>query len=1029
MSRRTVPALPLAVFALAALSPGARAQAPRVERALDELPPVIGTDALLTVVSEKPGALRWGVDGWRLPAPVLRPAGTVVVDAGAVETPLAGPDLDGRYRATIGPFRQGVGAVDLVVRHADGTWGAQRGRDARVEVRAGTPSRRRPITIGRGPALGRANGVTWHEDFQDWEYLDCRGLDPADDARDLGDGRSAARDLVALYTRREGDAFFLRADVLDLGLGDEQRALDVVFLIDCAPGGQQHLPDFVHGRAGTGWELALTVRDEQRASLVDATWRAAPGHLGTHVRADLDAVETGVSLAALRAAGWDGQRPLAVACYTLKDGDPRPADAFTEASLDDGSVDAFVPEDRLGGTAKWSSILHGNQAVQPLRWLHDLVESTRLRTPSGNPTGYLRALDAHARFRVPVNIHVSGTLAATAEWGARGFNDRLRGFLDGRPETGQGALIGGVLAEHIMPYFENGRSAHGGEGMNAASVRLNDELLDRLYGGPSRSVFWIPERVVRGSTLWDVVADAQGRRNGYAFTVLDQVTHLARWFGRADAHSRNGHKINRINGVSCFLINDDADQWKFANTDGGLWVWSRRELVGKALDPDQEQLVLVFDDWEAFAGRSFTSFGVGSDNPDNYERNVRWIANHPWIQAVTLEDVAAWGWTPVERGLRPDLSLETYEWLDHATQGSYDQWVWGSPQEESFADFHPEVARGRRTTKRLGEGGLPGTILGDAWRAVAQAPRGRLADLAAAVYSVAVFETAWHDEDMHDYLSKDAQGRYLHPDTTWDPVAGWARAMQARTGDAAIVAAAARWAAAPPPQTRAWREDVDEDGEAELVVADARGFYVLEDDGGRLVFAAVRDPQTGRADAVVCGLLQVTGDEARRDHEPDHEETPVRPHGLVDWWATGARRRYVNEAYAVEQVAQGWRLRSPDGHVTKTVTLRDGRLTVEYGLTPQAGTLFVRTGLSPATFDLLCGAELRHATRPDGGITAEATGAHGGRVGLSVVPGPGARVNPFAQFGGGGARGVPFAHLVEVEGQGSFAFVLEPTLR
>jgi hypothetical protein len=40
-----------------------------VERTLAELPPVIGTDAVLIVVSPKPGAVRWGANGWRLPAP------------------------------------------------------------------------------------------------------------------------------------------------------------------------------------------------------------------------------------------------------------------------------------------------------------------------------------------------------------------------------------------------------------------------------------------------------------------------------------------------------------------------------------------------------------------------------------------------------------------------------------------------------------------------------------------------------------------------------------------------------------------------------------------------------------------------------------------------------------------------------------------------------------------------------------------------------------------------------------------------
>lgn len=993
-----------------------------VERTLAELPEEIGTDARLIVVSERPGTVRWGTNGWSLP-PQPWPAGTRPVDAGAVETRLVGPARDGRWRAHLGPFRQGVRSVELVVRHDDGTWSSVGGRDARVAVRPGAPTRRRPITIGPGPWLGRSGRLDLFEELQDWEHADCRGVDPADDVRRLGDGKDAARDLIAFYSRREGDALWLRADLLDLGLGDELGALDLVVLVDCAPGGQVWLPDFVPGRADFGWDLAITLDHATSARVRDASWRDVGGFLGAYVRSDLDAVEMGVSLDALRAAGWDGRRALGFAVYTLRDGDPRIADAFREDSLDDGRLDTLTPEDHLGGTAKYSVILHGNQAVQPLAWLHDLIESPTTRTPAGNPTGYLRALDAHELLRVPVNIHVSGTLAATAEWGAPAFNDRIRGFLDDRPENGQGALLGGVLAEHIMPYFENARSAHGGAGANAAGVRLKDEVLDRIYGGPKRSVFWIPERVVRGATFQDVLADALGRPTGYRYTVIDQVTHLARWFGPADAHGPNGHKINRINGVSCFVINDSADQWKFANTDGGLWVWTRRDLVNKALDPDQEQLTLVFDDWEAFSGRSFTSFGVGNDNPDNYERNLRWLANHPWVQVVTLEEVASWGWREVDRGHRHDLPLETYDWLRHAAEGSYDTWYHGSAQEESFAGLRPERVPGVAVPRPFGEVDRPGTLLGDVWEVVARAPAGRVRDLAEAVFLVSMFETAWHDEDMNDYHAKTAAGDYLHPDVTHDRVSGWARAMHARVGDAAVAAAAARWAQGPPAGARAWREDVDLDGEDEYVLADERAFFVFEDDGARLLIGAVRDA-AGRADTFVAGLLQCPGSEERRDREAEHEDGPVRPHGLVDWWASGRGARYVNATYRADALPDGWRFTSDDGLVRKVVRLVQGALVVEYDVDPAAGALSVRTGLAPAALDLFMGAPLTTGARPDGALVAEA-----GRVRVALAPRAGATLNPFATFGGKGPRGTPFAHQVEVQGQGRFSFVLEAELR
>src|SRR5262249_13004205 len=161
-------------------------------------------------------------------------------------------------------------------------WTSRNGRDAVVRVIAGTDTRRRPITIGRGPWLGKSGRVDHFEELLDWERDDVRALDAADDAARWSDGKDSSRDLVAFYSRRAGNPLVGRADVLDLGLGDEQQAFDLVVLVDCAPGGQAWLPDFVRGRTQHGWELALRVRDGQHAELVDSSWHDVPGWRGAY---------------------------------------------------------------------------------------------------------------------------------------------------------------------------------------------------------------------------------------------------------------------------------------------------------------------------------------------------------------------------------------------------------------------------------------------------------------------------------------------------------------------------------------------------------------------------------------------------------------------------------------------------------------------------------------------------------------------------------------------------------------------------
>ena len=532
-------------------------------------------------------------------------------------------------------------------------------------------------------------------------------------------------------------------------------------------------------------------------------------------------------------------------------------------------------------------------------------------------------------------------------------------------------------------------------------------------------MFWVPERVVRGETFADVTQDGSGRDTGYRNTVIDQLTHLTRWFGHADADA-NGHKLNRINGVSCFAINDQADQWKFANTDGGLWIWTRRELLAKALDPDQEQLTLVFDDWEAFSGRSFTRSGWAMTTPTTRA--------HPALAREPPLDPGRDPRRSGELGLASDRSRSAgagarhYDWLRHATEGSYANWFHGSTQEESFAALHLQRTPGERIPLPYGEVDRAGGLLHRVWQDVARAPGGRLRDLAGAVASVDLFETAWHDEDQNDYIPKAANGDYLHPDTSYDRISGWSRAMQARVGDASVVAAAARWSANPPATPRSWREDVDRDGEDEAILADGHAFYVFEDDGGRLAFAAVRSGSD--AEAFVCSYLNAPGTEASRDRTAESDGQVTRVPGLVDWWATGAGSRYVNGTYTLSLTPGGLTLRSGDGRVTKRATVHSGSLTVAYTLDPALGTLYVRSGLAPAALDVFMGASLTtHAT---GEVSARTASGRTVRVALQAHNG--ARLNPGARFGGRGARGVPLQHQVEASGSGSFSLRLVPSL-
>jgi hypothetical protein len=887
-----------------------------------------------------------------------------------------------------------------------------------------------PITIGRGPRLGEAGGETYYEELADWTHRDLRALDPAGDERRARDGDDGARDLIAFYTRREAGALYARFDMLELGFGAEGRSLNLGILLDLAPGGQEWVPNFLGAKTAHPWELAVLLFDTDHYVIYDQAWRVVAGGAinpwvfkGAYFRSDLDGCELGVDLAALRWKGWDGRSAIGFQAFSWKDGERRLADAVGEASLDDGRLDTQIRETARAGTAKYSVILHGNQSIVNAGGIGDLIESHRIRTPAGKPTGYHRALEAHEVFGARVNIHVSGSLASSFAWARSSdprrdgpaFNARIARFVDGNPNNGEGALMGGVFSEHILPYFE-------GTDVTPTSARLMERILDRIYSAPPPAVFWSPERVLRGSTFADV------RAAGYRWTVVDQLNHLMTWYGAPDALSRRGNKINRINGVNCFVINDAADQFKFAVSDGGTWLPTRRQLLAKALDRDQEQLTLVFDDWEAFSGRSFTSFGVGNDNPDNYDAHLRWLSNHPWIQVVTLDDVASWGWTPIDRGQRNGLPLETYHWLQHASERSYDHWYYGSGAEESFRDLRPTLRYGHDAAKIYGDVWTAGTLLADVWSDVRGAPAGNLKTLAEMTYSAMLYETAWHDEDMHDYHGRTAAGDYLHPDVTYDRVSGWALGLHGHVREASVAAGAAHWASRAAPGTRAYTADVDQDGEAEAILENDRLRAVFEDDGGRLVALFVRDPQTGEGYQVIGAFPASPGSSRESEWEGDTNRNQVRASGLKDWWSTGHRTsRYVNDRYRAQGVASGWRFTSSDGRITKTVTLSGGRLEVRYDTDPSIGTLYVRCGLSPHVTDLVFsgqanltatrqGNRFELANRAAGvAVTVDAYGA-----GLNHTPSDGSAVAP---------RNVALTHQVELSGRGSFRFAIEARAR
>ncbi len=865
------------------------------------------------------------------------------------------------------------------------------------------------ITIGPGPAIGSnrsesamGSGV-WREEFQDWTSADLRALDTDSDVRTIQDGFDSARDLIAFYSHDDGSHMFFRVDLFDLKPRADDETLVVYVALDFAPGGNRVLPDDMETLTDHPWDVCIKLYAPRMSDVVRADGSSVKdgNWLGSYYSTSLDAVEFGLRRGVLISNGWDGVSAIHCQVYSTKYLRDQPGSDVldtvgSELIVDQGGgtglLSGGVWTTNTAGRAKFAVIAHANQSLSRKSRTQDHI--FRNFSPQQKP-GFVRLLDSAEMLRVPVNLHISGSLLMSLRWAAQDPGEADYPLRDGPTflrrvqqyvTAGPGSLIGGALAEHIMPYFVGD--------VNRSAIEANSELLAENFGlrPEDMKVMHVPERVIGSDARGNVFADIAA--SGFAATYLDEVTHLHWWFysnegatwprdcacagwagfdGCADEPYH--HKIHRINGVNCFMINDREDQEKFGSYDFGMNKSTRQSLLRKARSPDQEQVTIVFDDWEAFAGNSFTSTQP-NDNADQWDRTLRWAANHPWIEIVNLKDLLARAatnssWVVVHGDGLTNLSLQTYEWLKRATEGSYDHWYYGSDQEESFFNRTGLVhgAWSPEGMKRYGDIRTPGTMLHDTWQEVEKITSPQLRKLAEWSFNTLTFETAWHDEDANSdsYKSKNYQTNFdrnddcaqSQADRTYDKISGWALRLHGHIRDLGILKAASDWAdrvrdGRQGEDAVAFSADLDEDTLDEFVLCNNRVFLCFEGWGARLTHAfAIENGE----------VVQVIGAPAANPSNESDDEgmDDGRCSALKDRYATGVGDgRYVDQDFFLtafpQRLTNGWVFTSQDSNLTKRVTLDRGldRLHGRYLVRqPAVGTLYTRYGLGPNQMDLM----------------------------------------------------------------------------
>jgi hypothetical protein len=107
---------------------------------------------------------------------------------------------------------------------------------------------------------------------------------------------------------------------------------------------------------------------------------------------------------------------------------------------------------------------------------------------------------------------------------------------------------------------------------NAYTVLRYTNQSARLYGVDLSGlrVFFPPERVLDADTFAKINA------MGFDFTLVDQMVHLRRWFGREAALGQDGFRINRMHNIGTFAINDHVSTVRFDVHDKGAALALRR---------------------------------------------------------------------------------------------------------------------------------------------------------------------------------------------------------------------------------------------------------------------------------------------------------------------------------------------------------------------------------------------------------------------------------------------------------------------
>lgn len=556
--------------------------------------------------------------------------------------------------------------------------------------------------------------------------------------------------------------------------------------------------------------------------------------------------------------------------------------------------------------------------------------------------GYRRLLGLHEKYRIPVNLHMSGTLVEAAAWAHPEFLADIRRLR----EVGLLSLVGGTYAENVLTVFDRE--------FNRRQLRELFWLYQRHLGcDPDElDICWVPERVWDTDRLSGVLTDPSLPNGGYRYVLLDDRLlyptegggNGGRGYGdrgygdsgygdsgyggrgyegsdRADFDGGDPAGPPPADALRPYLISGgDGLQVVPMSTRLRYWIppedrshWRSLSRVAElATAPGDDTILVHADDMEKSAG-------VGAWHPsalERYEHFLRWLCAQPGLAPVALP-----AWLRARRRAPATREVQRGTFVELAQDWHAGETYRGWAGDDAWRPYQDHLSEARRAVALAEGAGAEPRLTALAWK-----------HLLASAY-----ETAWHDT--------------YHPDR---PPAAWAKAAASHARAATVLVAAARWFAQPERLLQAALVDVDDDGVEELVLRNEHLFAVFTPTfGGRLVYLATRGRDGG---ALVIG--NPTDDWNCQEDLNRYMDVPANhPGGLVD---VG----HPHDRYEVAVHHEGGTVRvemvdtspeSPLRGLRKTLLLEGGgsALLVGYDLPAAVDGVTVETGLSPDYYQLV----------------------------------------------------------------------------